>query len=181
MKSLPPISRIRRGCPGADNPAFSKEPLRPCAFFDRDGVLNREIGYLHQIEAFEWVPGAQEALRWAKSQGYWVVVATNQSGVGRGLYTEDDFLQLSLWLLEQAEIDLIFYCPHDPDEECPARKPGTAMFEAAAAALPIDKTKSFMIGDRQKDLDAASAFGIRSALYAGGSLLDLTMATATSA
>jgi D-glycero-D-manno-heptose 1,7-bisphosphate phosphatase len=152
---------------------------RPCAFFDRDGVLNEEVDYLHRIEGFSWTPGAKEALEWAKANGYWLVVATNQSGIGRGLYTEDDFLQLSLWLLEQAEIDLIYYCPHDPDDHCPARKPGTAMFEAAAAALSIDKAGSFMIGDRQKDLDAAAAFGIRAALYEGGSLYDLVRFTAS--
>lgn len=177
MSALP-IDRITRGCPGAVPRYVEQGPQKPCAFFDRDGVLNEEIGYLHSVEQFVWTEQAQKAIRWLKEKDWWVVVVTNQSGIGRNLYTEEDFVELSLWMLEHSPIDLICYCPHAPEEECPARKPKTSMLETVVRALPVDLSRSFMIGDRDKDIEAATAFGIKSARYSGGSLYELARSMA---
>lgn len=165
--------RIRRGCPNEPQISLGEGEPRPIAVFDRDGVLNVEKGYVHRLADFEWTPGAIEAIRNLKALGYWVVIATNQSGIGRELYAESDLLALSEWMLEQAPIDAIFYCPHHPDENCPARKPGTWMLEAAFTCFRGDRSRSFMIGDRSKDIEAADAFGIRSVLYKGGDLSEI--------
>ena len=175
--SVLPLDRITRGCPGVEPRFLVEGQPKPCAFLDRDGVLNEEIGYLHNVDQFVWTEDALKAIRWLKSSDWWVVVITNQSAIGRNLYTEHDFKTLSLWMLDKTEIDLICYCPHAPEEECPARKPGISMFETASRVLPIDKSLSFMIGDRDKDIEAANAFGIKSARYSGGSLLQLVEST----
>ncbi len=163
--------RIRRGCPGQDGPPLAPRdaPRRPAAFLDRDGVLNVEYGYVHLRENFEWTPGALQALRALKEAGYWVVVVTNQSGIGRGLYTEEEFLALTEWMLGEtdragARIDAVYYCPHHPDEQCPARKPSTGMLERATRDLPIDLKRSFLVGDRPSDAEAAERFGVRAVL-----------------
>lgn len=160
----PGSSRIRRGCPDGDRAPLEAGPARPCAFLDRDGVINEDYGYVNRIEQFVWVPGAKEAVDMLKSQGYWVVVATNQSGIERGYYTEDDFLALSVWLLEQLPVDLILYCPH-LDSPCPARKPGAGMLESAASILPICRERSFFVGDKETDMTAAAAFGVPGLMY----------------
>lgn len=162
--------RIRRGCPGVEQMPLGDGEPRPVAIFDRDGVLNVDEGYVHRRADFHWTPGAIEAIHNLKALGYWVVVATNQSGIGRGLYAESDLLALSEWMLGEAPIDAIFYCPHHPDENCHARKPGTGMLEAAFACFPGDKSRSFMIGDRSKDIEAAEGFGIPGHLYESGDL-----------
>ncbi len=165
--------RIRRGCPGERQISLGEGRARPIAVFDRDGVLNVEKGYVHRLEDFEWSPGAVEAIKNLKAMGYWVVVVTNQSGIGRELYAESDLLALSEWMLGEAPIDAIFYCPHHPDENCHARKPGTGMLEAAFTCFPGDRSRSFMIGDRSKDIEAAEAFGIRPFLYSTGDLSEI--------
>jgi D-glycero-D-manno-heptose 1,7-bisphosphate phosphatase len=131
---------------------------------------------VHRIEDFEWCEGAIDAIRFLNAKGYLVIVVTNQSGIGRGLYTLDDFLVLSRWVLAEADrlgatINALYYCPHHPDDLCPARKPGTGMLDAADADFGVEHTHSFLVGDRQTDLEAAAAFGIKGILYSGGDLL----------
>ena len=176
--------RIRRGCPEA--PRLDRTlGLRPIAFLDRDGVVNADRGYVHSIEDFEWMPGAIEAIKLLNERGYIVAVVTNQSGIGRGLYGEEEFMFLTLWMMKEVEergvhIDVVYYCPHHPESTnpeylaaCLARKPGPGMLERADAEFEMDREKSFLIGNRDSDIGAAQTFGINGYLYEEGDLEEL--------
>lgn len=140
-------------------------------FLDRDGVLNLDKGYVSQVQDFEWTEGAKEAVLWAKEEGWTVVVVTNQSGIGRGYYTEADFLALSDWMVGEVEVDAVYYCPHHPDEHCPARKPGTRMLESARRDFGSEPALSVLVGDKDSDMEAARRFGSRGLRFPGGDLL----------
>ena len=160
---------------------------RPAAFLDRDGVLNIDHGYVHRPDQLAWVAGAPQAVRLLNEAGYIVIVVTNQSGVARGYYPEPAVSQFHAALqdgLRQhgAHVDAFYYCPHHPDGAVPAlsvrcdcRKPGAGMLRQAAAEWPIDPARSFMIGDKDDDVRAAQAFGIRGIKFdsAAGPLVDL--------
>lgn len=146
---------------------------RPAAFLDRDGVLNVDHGYVHRIETLEWVAGAPEAVRLLNDAGYAVIVITNQAGVARGYFDETAVQRFNAHLKDAlaaqgARIDAIYYCPHHPQGvvkefaiACRCRKPMPGMLEQAAADWPLDLTKSFLIGDKDSDIEAAHAFNIR--------------------
>ena len=157
---------------------------RPAAFLDRDGVLNEDSGYTWRPDDLRWMPDAPAAVRRLNDSGYYVFVVTNQAGVARGFYGEDavwrfhDHMQDKL--LEQgAHIDGFFYCPHHPEgvrsdlaHACDCRKPAPGLLQQAAADWPIDRESSFLIGDKESDVEAATRFGIRGYKYTGGSLLE---------
>jgi len=146
---------------------------RPAAFLDRDGVLNVDHGYAFKPDQIEWVTGAPEAVRLLNEAGYIVIVVTNQSGVARGLYDEAAVRKLHIHMqgvlnAQGARVDAFYYCPHHPEGtikgfavQCSCRKPGTGMLEQAAREWPIDRSHSFLIGDRDADMAAATAFKIR--------------------
>lgn len=139
---------------------------------DRDGVINVDINYLHRVEDVVFVDGIFPLLRAAKAAGYALAIATNQSGIGRGLYTEAQFETLMLWIRNQmasqgASIDAVYFCPHHPTEalgdyrrDCDCRKPKPGMFLQAIADLSLDPAQSWTIGDNWRDLDAGEAAGI---------------------
>lgn len=161
---------VLRGCPRPDGfPRLGGTPV-PTALLDRDGVLNIDRGYVSRREDFVWTDGALAALGRLKRLGYRLVVVTNQSGIGRGYYSEDEFLELTAWIHAETPLDLTLYCPHSPEANCPARKPGTGMLDAADAIWPIDREKSFLIGDKARDLESAEAFGVARFLFSGGDL-----------
>lgn len=151
--------------------------LKPAAFLDRDGVLNVDRDYVHRIDQVEWIAGAAEAIKLLNDAGYLVIVVTNQSGVARGYYDEAAIgilhAHMQTWLAARgAHIDAFYYCPHHPQGtverfaiRCTCRKPGIGMLEQAAADWPIDRARSFMIGDKDIDIAAATAFGIRGARF----------------
>lgn len=153
-------------------------------FFDRDGTLNEEVHYLYCIEEFRWIDGAIEAIKYCNDHGYLVIVVTNQSGVARGYYTEADIRRLHDWMNEDlvkygAHIDAFYYCPHHPQGSVPAytmdcvcRKPGTKMIDDACRDYAINPSQSFMIGDKQLDVDCAHNAGVTGIRYIAGSLLD---------
>ena len=155
---------------------------RPAVFFDRDGVLNRDVGYLHRPEEFEWLEGAKTAIRLCNQAGYFVFVVTNQAGVARGYYEESDVEKLHAWISaelarERAHVDAFEYCPHHLDgvrdeyrRACRRRKPQPGMILDLLANWPVDKEASFLIGNTQSDLDAAAAAGIAAHLYQSGDL-----------
>ena len=172
--------KIRLGCPGRWGDPIEPRSDAPIIFLDRDGVINVDKGYVHSISEFEFTQDGVEAIEWLKNQGAIVAVVTNQSGIGRDYYTEKEFVELSLWLLDQAPIDLILYCPHSPDENCPARKPGISMLEAAQFLLGDNVQSSFLIGDKPSDIAAAEAFGIKGFPFEGGSLLEAVQSAAKS-
>jgi D-glycero-D-manno-heptose 1,7-bisphosphate phosphatase len=148
------------------------EPI-PTAFLDRDGVLNVDSGYVHRIEELEWIDGAPEAVRLLNEAGFRVVVITNQSGIARGHYDEDAVLRFHAHMQEflgsrGAHIDAFYFCPHHPEGtitayaiECECRKPKIGLLEQAARDCRVDRSRSFVVGDREGDVAAAAAFGVR--------------------
>ena len=163
----------------------SKKTCRKAIFFDRDGTLNVDKDYLYKIEDFEWLEDAPQAIRWSNERGFLVIVITNQSGVARGFFAEDDVKQLHEWMNEDlthfgAHIDAFYYCPHLPNgsvaayaKECDCRKPKPGLIERACTDFDIDYEGSLMIGDKSRDIECAEAAGVRGVLYRGGSLLEL--------
>lgn len=155
---------------------------RPTAFLDRDGVLNRDHGYVHRSEDFEWLPGAREAIKHLNDAGYLAVVVSNQAGIARGLYAPADVERLHRWINAElakvgAHVDAFYYCPHHPTEGkgeyrrvCDCRKPAAGMLLQAIREWPINPKRSFMVGDKEIDMQAAAAAGIRGVRYSGGNL-----------
>ncbi|MBL8836635.1 MAG: HAD family hydrolase [Alphaproteobacteria bacterium] len=154
----------------------------PGAFLDRDGVLNVDSGYLHRVEDVVWIDGAKAAVRRLKTRGYRIVVVTNQAGVARGFYGEDDVRRLHAWMNAQldAAIDAFYFCPHHPSagsgiykRACDCRKPAPGMIMRGMAEHAIMAAGSFLIGDRDTDIEAARRAGIRGVRFDGGNLDDL--------
>jgi len=145
---------------------------RPAAFLDRDGVLNVDHNYVFKPGHLDWIADAPEAVRLLNEAGYTVIVVTNQSGIARGYYSEADMHRFHAHMQEAlrtqgAHIDAFYFCPHHPDGKvkelaikCDCRKPGTGMFQQAARDWPLDLGRSFMIGDKDGDMEAAAAFNI---------------------
>lgn len=156
---------------------------RTAVFLDRDGVLNRDVNYLHRPEDFIWLEGAQAAVRYLNQQGYLVIVVTNQSGVARGYYSEAAVNYLHNWMNEQLEqidahIDAFYYCPHHPDgivgqyrQCCACRKPEPGLILQAIDEWSIDVAGSLLIGDNRRDVEAAERAGIKGYLFTQGNLL----------
>lgn len=156
--------------------------LRPALFLDRDGVINADKGYVSRIEDFEWIEGAAETIAAFNARNWFVFVVTNQSGIARNYYSEDDMHALHEWMLAElaakgAFIDRIYHCPYHEDGENPAyrrdsfdRKPKPGMLLKAIAEFPVKREQSFLIGDKESDLEAARAAGIAGFLFRGGNL-----------
>lgn len=141
---------------------------KPAVFIDRDGVINVDHGYVHTTDDFEYVEGIFAACKKLKEMGYLLVLVTNQSGIARGMFTEDEFLSLTEWMDwnfvdNGVEFDGIYYCPHHPEgqgdyrQECDCRKPKPGMLISARDYLKIDMAQSVMIGDKADDMTAAKA------------------------
>ncbi len=146
---------------------------RPAVFLDRDGTLIEDPGYLDDPAGVRLLPGVPEALRALEAAGYARIVITNQSGIGRGRFDEAAFHRVEAELARQlaahgATTDRTYWCPHLPDAGCACRKPGTALHRAAAAAFGLDLARSWCIGDRLGDVEAASALGGRAILVETG-------------
>ena len=138
-------------------------------FLDRDGVINKEVGYLHKIEDFEFINGVFDACVYFQSLGYQLIIVTNQSGIGRGYYNENDFRIVNNWMLQQFKnqgINIldVFFCPHSPESTCDCRKPKPGMFNQANDKYNIDMKKSWMIGDKEADIQAANAADIENTI-----------------
>jgi len=148
-------------------------------FLDRDGVINREKNYLYKISELEWIEGIFELTKFAAEKSLQIFIVTNQSGIARGYYTEVDFHRLtkhmtSVFEKNNIKIADIFYCPFHPDASIPKfrgdhpwRKPRPGMFFAARDLYNLDLVNSFMIGDRQSDVQAAEAAGIQNIALLG--------------
>ena len=138
-------------------------------FLDRDGVINKEVNYLHKIDEFEFIDGIIKTCLYFQNLGYKIIIITNQSGISRGYYTESDYQKLTQWMLEQFQyknvnILDVFHCPHGPESTCDCRKPKPGMFLKAKAKHNIDMKNSWMIGDKEVDVTAANASGIKSTI-----------------
>ncbi len=153
------------------------DAVKPAAFLDRDGILNRDSGYVWRREDFHWLPGAQRAVKRLNDAGYLVFVVSNQAGVARGLYKPEDVETLHRWVNSElgksgAHIDAFYYCPHHPDfgQSCDCRKPAPGMLLRAMREWPVDRESSFMIGDKAIDMEAAKSAGVRGLIFEGGDL-----------
>jgi len=135
-------------------------------FLDRDGVINEDVGYLHKIKDCCFINGIFETCHYFISQGYQIIIVTNQSGISRGYFSEKDFQIITNWMLLQFENNFIkildiLHCPHSPKSNCDCRKPKPGMFIEAKNKHGIDMEKSWMIGDSERDIQAANLAGIK--------------------
>jgi D,D-heptose 1,7-bisphosphate phosphatase len=138
-------------------------------FVDRDGTINIDGPYLSDPDKFRMYPGVGEGISKLKKSGYKIIVITNQSGIGRGYFTEKNLLKIHEKMKEEfqhfnTKIDGIYYCPHHPDIYCECRKPKTKLFEKAIHDHDIDVTKSYMVGDKMQDVEAGKKIGVKTIL-----------------
>ncbi|MDR1460563.1 MAG: D-glycero-beta-D-manno-heptose 1,7-bisphosphate 7-phosphatase [Campylobacteraceae bacterium] len=141
-------------------------------FLDRDGVINIDKGYVYEQENFIFTDGIFEALKHFQKCGYLLFVATNQSGIARGYYSEDDFLKLTKYMLDEftkkgINITKVYYCPHSPEANCQCRKPNPKMLLDAKEEFDINMNASWLIGDKQSDIKAALNAKIENTVYFG--------------
>jgi len=134
-------------------------------FLDRDGVINKEVNYLSKIDDFKFIDGVFETCYFLKNLGFEIIVVTNQSGIARGYFSENDFKLINNWMINQfklnkVEILDVFYCPHSNESNCECRKPKPGMFLAAKNKHNINMKESWMIGDSERDITAAYLAGI---------------------
>ena len=134
-------------------------------FLDRDGVINEEVNYLHQISEFKFINGVFDSLRDLSSYGFKFIIVSNQSGIGRGMYGLNEFKVLNKWMLDKfkknrIEILDVFICPHTDSDNCQCRKPKDGLFRQAYKKYCIDIDQSWMIGDSERDIEASLSAGI---------------------
>ena len=144
-------------------------------FIDRDGIINVDHGYVSTIDDFEFTKGVFAFLKLFRDAGYRLFVVTNQSGIGRGFYSESDFHILTQWMLQRLKekgvrIEKVLYCPHTPEDSCHCRKPDIGMIEEALREYSLDLKHSWMIGDKQSDMELAGNAGIGNSIYIGENL-----------
>ena len=144
----------------------------PALFLDRDGVINVDYAYVHRKEDFHFVDGIFDLCRAARSLGYRIFVITNQAGIGRGYYTEQEFHVLSTWMRAEFEkegalIDAVYFSPYHPEhgkgayrQQTECRKPGPGMLRQAAAEFEVDFARSVLVGDKLSDVQAGLAAGV---------------------
>jgi len=134
--------------------------MQKALFLDRDGVINEDYGYVYKKENFKFSQGIFELLRYFQQKDYLLFIITNQSGIGRKYYSLEDFEDLSRWMLKEFEkekikIERIEHCPHLPSDNCVCRKPRTGMIDTILNHYHIDLQNSWLIGDKQSDIDLA--------------------------
>ncbi len=146
--------------------------VKPAIFLDRDGVINKEIEYLHLKEEFQLLPGVTEGLFSLMKMGFKLIIITNQAGIGMGYFTKEDFYKVNKEMLKQLSkkeilIDRIYYCPHSKAEGCDCRKPKIGLIKRAEKEALINLEKSFFIGDQQTDLLAGKKASLKTILIEG--------------
>ncbi|PHQ89456.1 MAG: D-glycero-beta-D-manno-heptose-1,7-bisphosphate 7-phosphatase [Sulfurimonas sp.] len=141
--------------------------MNKALFLDRDGVINIEKNYLYKIEDFRFIDGIFELVKYYENRGYKIFVVTNQSGIAREYYSQDDFLSLTSWMINEfckngIDISKVYHCPHHPSisGECSCRKPNPGMLLEASEEFNIDMAQSIIIGDKERDIEAGINAGI---------------------
>ena len=140
--------------------------MKKAIFLDRDGVINIDKNYVYKISDFEFVPKIFDILKYLQDLDYLLFIITNQSGIGRGYYAEEDFLKLNNWMINELEKENIFisqveFCPHHPSENCKCRKPEMGMIENILKNYNVDLSNSWLIGDKLSDIECAKKAGIK--------------------
>lgn len=138
-------------------------------FIDRDGTINVDGPYLSDPDKFEMYSGVGEGVKKLKENGFKIIVITNQSGIARGYFTENDLGDIHAKMEKEfkkfnVELDGIYYCPHHPDDNCNCRKPKTGLFEIAIRDHDIDIKESYMLGDKMLDIEAGTKINTRTIL-----------------
>lgn len=158
--------------------------MNRAVFLDRDGVINRKGGsyYIWRKEDFILNEGVIDSLKIFQEKGYLLIVITNQGGIARGVFSEEDLKRLNEYMIDLlklhgVKLSAIYYCPHHPDvSHCECRKPGTLLFEKAIKDFDIDVKSSYMIGDSEVDIEAAKKMEIKGILIpVNGNLVDLVV------
>jgi D-glycero-D-manno-heptose 1,7-bisphosphate phosphatase len=158
------------------NSSTGRDAVTRHVILDRDGVLNREMpdgAWMHRVEDWQWEPNALDGLCRLAAAGVRISVATNQSGVGRGIFPVADVDRVHDRMLSEAaaagaHIDAVFFCPHAPEDQCRCRKPGPGLVEAAVEQSGIPVAETILVGDALRDLHAAIAAGVRAILVRTG-------------
>lgn len=153
---------------------MSRNP-RPAVFLDRDGVLTEEKSYVCSPEELAVFPYARECIQKIHEKGYYAIVITNQSGVARGMFSEETLREMNEQLIQETGIDQVYYCPHHPEgkieqyrKRCSCRKPGTGLLKQACQDFPIDMENSYMVGDRAGDILTGQRMGLKTVLVESG-------------
>lgn len=166
---IAPVVRSPYTDPAAEQILTVAATPRRALFLDRDGVINIDHGYVHRPEQTDWLPGIFELCRQAKNDGMLLIVVTNQAGIGRGYYSEQQFLEYTAWIHREfakqgTPLLATYYCPHHPEAgigeylaACQCRKPQPGMLQAAMRDWNIDPLLSLMIGDKGSDMQASHA------------------------
>jgi histidinol-phosphate phosphatase family protein len=154
-------------------PVRSIEKLRPAVFLDRDGTIIDDVGYLADPAGISFYPGVPEALKRLQDGGFLLIVITNQSGIGRGFFDEETALAVNLIMLRMLKekgvvLAAIYYCPHHPEDNCDCRKPELLMVQRALGDLGIDPSRSWVVGDIDKDVHTGTRAGLGSILVDTG-------------
>jgi D-glycero-D-manno-heptose 1,7-bisphosphate phosphatase len=153
----------------------------PAVFIDRDGTIMEDCDYCSDPSEVKLFPGAPEALRRLKSNGFKLIIMTNQSGIGRGLFTLDQYRAVEAEVLRQLGaglIDATYFCPHLPGQHCSCRKPAPGMILEATRGYQIDLARSFLVGDKEIDVECARNAGVRSIRVKTGPQRDASDSTA---
>jgi D-glycero-D-manno-heptose 1,7-bisphosphate phosphatase len=144
--------------------------MNKAIFLDRDGIINTERGYTHRLEDFIILPDLMESLQFLQKKGYLFIIVTNQSGIAKELYTQENVEEIHAYLLNEFKknnivIAEIYYCVHHPDvSRCICRKPDSLFVEKALARFEIDPAQSYFIGDKDRDVEAAAKGGVKGIL-----------------
>ena len=143
--------------------------MKKAVFIDRDGVINVEKDYLYKIDEFEFIEGVFDSLKYLQDIGYLLFIITNQSGIGRGYYSEAQYEMLTNWMLSEfnkkgIEISEVEHCPHMPDANCSCRKPKVGMISNILKKHDIDLKNSWLIGDKSSDIETAFNAGINNSI-----------------
>lgn len=143
--------------------------MQKAFFIDRDGVVNIDKNYVYKIDDFEFIDGVFDSFKYLQEKGYKLFIITNQSGIGRGYYKEEEFLTLTSWMIKEfekhnIEIQEVKYCPHSPESNCNCRKPKTAMIDEILKNYDIDLENSWLIGDKDSDIKCAINAGIKNSI-----------------
>lgn len=132
--------------------------MNKAIFLDRDGTINIDYGYVHEIEKFKFIDGVIDGLKMLSDLGYILIIITNQSGIGRKMFSEEELNKLNSYMLDKLKehninITKIYYCPHTDGDNCNCRKPKLELFYKAVQEYDIDLEKSYAIGDKERDLE----------------------------